>query len=291
MQGLMAWRALLLAACILGAALALLPARAAGREAEVKEIIVTSAILQRGMPVRVYLPPGYSRRRAYPVLYLFHGQLENQAMWEDLGLFAEASALIEAGEIRPLIIVTPYIDNSFGVNTGSAWMTSDPRGFKVRYPEGRFEDYILREMMPTIERKFAIHARRETRWIGGISMGGFAALHAAFRHPERFGRVGAHSPALPPPHWNWLFPDFDTIRDRHPQLLAATRDLHGMAIYLDCGTEDDYGFHTQVQQLGETLKTRDATLQLALQPGRHNRAYWAAHLADYLRFYAGGANY
>lgn len=264
-----------------------LHASAASRSDEVRELLVPSEILQRGMPARIYLPPGYDPKRRYPVLYLFHGQLENQAMWEELGLFGEASALIRERKIRPLIIVTPFIDNSFGVNSNSELTNTDPRGFVVRYPQGRFEDYIVTELIPYIERNFAAEAKRSGRWVGGISMGGFAALHTAFRHPEMFNRVGGHSPAFPPPQWDWLFPDFDTTRDRHPSVLAETRDLQGMKVYLDCGQQDDYGFQTPTEKMAQALKAKAVDVTLALRPGRHNRGYWSDQLGDYLLFYAG----
>src|SRR5260370_17987569 len=60
----------------------------------------------------------------------------------------------------------------------------------------RYDDFFLREFMPWIENRYRIAATRESRGIGGISMGGYGALRMAFLHPRLFGSVSAHSAAL-----------------------------------------------------------------------------------------------
>lgn len=264
-----------------------MPGFAASREAEVREVLITSKVLDRDLPARIYLPPDYSRRHHYPVLYLFHGQLETQAMWQDMGLFSKASQLIKEGRILPLIIVTPFIDNSFGVNTQTELSRTDLSGYTVQYPKGRFEDYIHTELIHYTDRHFHTLRQRESRWVGGISMGGFAALHIAFRHTEQFAKVGGHSPAFPSPQWDWLYPDYKLVMERNPMMIAENKDLRSLKIYLDCGTEDEYGFHYPVKNLIELLKTKGVEVEGKLQPGKHNKAYWSDHIEDYLIFYAG----
>ena len=50
--------------------------------------------------------------------------------------------------------------------------------------------------MPFIESHYRIQADRQDRGITGISMGGYGALRFAFRYPQLFGSVSAHSAAL-----------------------------------------------------------------------------------------------
>ncbi len=68
-----------------------------------------SETLQRQLPYRVYLPPGYdSTTERYPVVYLLHGGGGGFAEWTDLDhIGLSADAMITEGRIRPMILVMP----------------------------------------------------------------------------------------------------------------------------------------------------------------------------------------
>lgn len=259
----------------------------AGRAAVVVQEQVPSAALGRTMPALVYLPPAFDAQRRYPVLYLYHGLRETHTFWRGLGLFDAATALIERRLIQPLLIVTPQLDNSFGVNNAADRTETMPHGGPVTFHGGRYEDYLVHDLVDFVDARYPTRAERAARSVGGISMGGFAALHAAFRHPDRFGRAGGHSPALVQDDWNWLYPAEVPRASRDVQRLAAERDLAGLQVYLDCGEQDDFGFAEPVRALSQTLRSRGVAVRSALRAGRHDSAYWMAHLDEYLQFYAG----
>ncbi len=79
------------------------------------------------------------------------------------------------------------------------------------------------------------------RYIGGYSMGGFAALHVGLRNPEMFSKIGGHSPTLfldtyvTPEIDRWLFPTEEARRERDPVLLAETANLEGIQVFIDTG--------------------------------------------------------
>ena len=60
----------------------------------------------------------------------------------------------------------------------------------------RYEDFFVKEFLPFIESHYRIRADRAHRGITGVSMGGYGALRFAFRYPQLFGSVSAHSAAL-----------------------------------------------------------------------------------------------
>ena len=260
------------------------PAIAAGR---VDHLSVSSAALKRPMAAAVYLPPGYSTALRYPVLYLFYGYGGNPDSWFDAGLAINRTAdkLIAARAIDALIIVAPDYDNSFGVNA------ADGQSAGSGVSAGQYEDYLIGELLPAIEARYSTDARREKRYAGDISMGGFAALHLGLRHTALFGKVGGHSAAL----WdysaadqflgqrNWLYATADLRARRDPLLLAAAADLRGVSFYLDVGNRD--ALRQQDAAMAGVLQGRAAAVEFHTDSGGHDGGYWSAQLDNYLRFY------
>ncbi len=256
-------------------------------EARIVEERVPSAALGREMGALVYLPSGYQAGRRYPVLYLYHGMRESKGFWGELGLFERATELVRAGRIQPLIIVTPQLDNSFGVNNAASYHDAAFPAGPVTFDGGRYEDYLVNDLVDFIDARYPTRAERDARWVGGISMGGFAALHAAMRHPDRFSRAGGHSPALIEGEFAWLYPPEVPRASRDVLRLAQLRDLAGLEVFLDCGQQDDFGFAPPTKRLAQTLAQREVAVQTLWPAGRHERLYWMEHLAAYLAFYAG----
>lgn len=87
---------------------------------------------------------------------------------------AAADALIKAGEISPLRIVCPNLDNSRGINSAAQYR--ECRGKYGIVYKGRYEDYLLDELIPFVESTFPAIMDRSARYIGGISYGGYTAL-------------------------------------------------------------------------------------------------------------------
>lgn len=141
-----------------------------------------SPSIERRMKFDIVLPPGYEQGEGrYPVLYLLHGYMQNYTVWgRNLG------AAFYARELGELILVLPDGGNSWFINY-------------ARSDEGQrndWEDYLIEDLVGYVDGNFRTVARREGRAIGGLSMGGFAALTLALRHPDMFASMGSTSGAL-----------------------------------------------------------------------------------------------
>lgn len=264
-------------------------AHAAGR-AECRT--VPSKILGRSVPYCVLLPPSYDseKTRRYPVLYFLHGLGENEQILLNSGGWDLIQDLWDQKRIGEFLIATPAADRTFYINS---------RDGRVRY-----EDFFIKEFLPFIEGHYRIRSDRAHRGITGVSMGGYGALRFAFRYPQLFGSVSAHSAALiaklpriqilgtqenalsfalggafgnpfDPAFWKRNSP-FTIVRD-------SPRPV-GMHIYFDCGTEDDYGFNVGTQAFHELLAARGIPHEFHLYPGGHNEVYFAQHLPASLEF-------
>jgi enterochelin esterase family protein len=187
-----------------------------------------SATLQRAMPYRVYLPPGYAEStRRYASLYLLHGMGGSNREWQDLGVASVADRLIAAGQIAPLIIVMPEGARSYWVDQasgGEQW--------------GR---YTAVDLVREIDATYRTLTRARSRAIGGLSMGAHGALQLALNYPGEFGAVGAHSLVLR---------RFDSIpsyfgnaaefAQRDPMQIVSTRGSGScpFALWIDIGRAD-----------------------------------------------------
>jgi enterochelin esterase-like enzyme len=246
----------------------------------VQKVIFHSESLGKDMNFNIYLPKGYEETKKYPVLYLLHGYSGNEDSWlPGLGMDTTADEMLSENKINPLIIVSPQIDNSYGFNSTSL---------------GNYSDYIVTDLIQYVDSHFNTDATREGRYIGGLSMGGWAALHNAFQHPELYSKVGGHSPAVWMDDWTnvgglkgWLYPSEEIRKQRDPFLLAETQNLEGMSVYLDCGDADSYKFYQGAEALYHKLQSKKVNSEYHLSPGGHDGEYWKSHMRDYLLFYSG----
>src|SRR5204863_6139881 len=58
---------------------------------------------------------------------------------------------------------------------------------------GRYEDYVVDELVPFVDAHFRTLASRDHRGVVGKSSGGYGALVLGMRHPDVFGAVASHA--------------------------------------------------------------------------------------------------
>jgi S-formylglutathione hydrolase FrmB len=260
---------------------------------------IKSAILGQTVHYCVMLPPGYDAAaghapRRYPVLYFLHGLGDNEQTLFKAGGWALIEDLRRQGQIGDFLIVAPEAKATFYINSVDG---------RVRY-----SDFFLKEFIPYIETHYSVRRERSARAISGVSMGGYGALRFAFAHPDLFSSVSAQSAALMPespqeisasmhsgtpldsllgavfgapidvPHWN----------QNSPFVLAKQNRsrLAGLAIYFNCGNQDEFGFEKGAAALHDQLKTESVRHEYHLYPGNHGAEFFLAHLGETLKFHS-----
>ncbi len=241
----------------------------------IQQQVFYSPALGQHMSYLIYLPPGYqSSSRPYPALYLLHGVAGDNTEWLEIGIPDAADRLIGRGEIQPILIVFPYGDAGYYVNSPNGGL--------------RWQDYLIEDVVSGVDASYRTLPRPEKRAIGGLSMGGDGALQLAMRFPEIFSIAAAHSPSsrllfehVPPD----IYGDEAFFRAHNPFWLA--QDVAGASqvrIWIDVGDEDPWRWNAGA--IHAALEARGIDHEFHLYPGLHEGDYWVDHLDDYLDFYS-----
>lgn len=260
-----------------------------------------SEILGQTVHYCVMLPSGYDAAasghtpRRYPVLYFLHGLGDNEQTLFKGGGWDVIQDLRQRGQIPDFLIVAPEGKRSFYINSADG--------------HARYSDFLIREFIPYIESHYSIRRERSARAISGVSMGGYGALRFAFAYPELFSSVSAQSAALLTeapqpagtmpmptplggmmgsvfgnpidlPHWNQNSPF--VLAKQNRAKIRATR----LAIYFNCGREDEFGFDRGAEELHRRLQAESVAHEFHLYPGNHGAEYFLAHLGETILFHA-----
>jgi putative tributyrin esterase len=242
-----------------------------------QDVVFRSASLNRDMPYRVFLPANVVAGQKLPVVYLLHGG--------DGGGFRDWSNESEVAmyAARNLILVMPEGAFSYYMNAAEK-------------PQDRYEDYVLRDLMPDVASRFPVSDRRESRAIVGISMGGFAAIKWAFSRPELFAFVGALSPSIEVVNrefrirnrvrgieeW-WRLrtvfgpPGSDWRRASDPFLLVESA-LPDQSPYIYVAVGEQERFLEPNRRFARRLQERGFRFEFHTSPGVHNWSLWDSQI-------------
>ena len=265
---------------------------------------LNSHILKQLVHYCVYLPSGYDEGatqhppKRYPVLYFLHGLGDNEQTLFNSGGWTLLDDLRRQHKMGDFLIVAPEGRRTFFINSADGSM--------------RYSDFFLREFLPHIERKYRIRPGRAGRAISGMSMGGYGALRFAFAHPELFSAVSAQSAALitespqmldsasraGSPLAGVLAAVFgNPINVSHwnansPFVLAKRNAsaLKKMAIYFNCGQDDNYGFEKGAAALHNELQKAGVKHEYHAYPGDHSLTYFLSHFAEVMEFHSKAFN-
>ena len=213
--------------------------------------------------VWVYTPPGYDPSRAYPVLCLLHGVMEDAQAWTTAGRAdLVLDALIARKQAVPMIAVFPL---GYGFPDAPAQVQRLFLGVKgQRDIMDAFGRCLFDEILPLVERNYRIRKGPASRAIAGASMGGAQALYLGLTHPNAFGRIGAFSGAF-----TLLGQDLDAV---FPPLDAA----HAPSVWLSCGTGDFLLGPNRA--CAAWLKSKRIPITEVETPGAHTWMVWRRDL-------------
>ena len=248
-----------------------------------------SQLVNASLPYNVILPPGYraSRTTRYPVLYLLHGHAGHYTDW-----LTRTNVADYATQYR-MIVVMPEGNNSWYVD--SAGVATD-----------KYESYILKELIPDVDKRYRTIQSRYGRAVAGLSMGGYGAIKYGLKYPATFVFAGSMSGAFGVTRYtetemggsNWepflkIFgPPGSDVRKAN-DVLEIARGLSPARVgslpyfYFDCGTEDAAQHFKPNRELSEIFLEKKIAHEYRELPGGHSWAYWDQQVQEVLKIAAG----
>jgi len=223
---------------------------------KIDSISYLSSTVGNDRRVLVYTPPGYSKNKKYPVLYLLHGIGGDEKEWFNGGKpHIILDNLYADGKIEPMIVVLP---------NGRA-MKDDRATGNVMAPDkvqafATFEKDLLTDLIPFIEKNYSVLTDREHRAIAGLSMGGGQSLNFGLGNLDRFAWVGGFSSAPNTKTPEILVPDIDAARTKIKLL------------YMSCGASDR--LITFSKRLHDYLAKNELPHIYFIEPGGHDFKVW-----------------
>ena len=144
----------------------------------------------------IYTPAGYeSGKGRYPVLYLLHGMGGDEDAWAATGRVAEImDNLIAQGKAEPMIVVmtngcTQHVAAP-GYSHEGMW-----RPYMSGSMDGSFEA-MFPSIVAWVDGHYRTKAKRSSRAIAGLSMGGFHSMQISKEYPTMFDYVALFSAAI-----------------------------------------------------------------------------------------------
>jgi enterochelin esterase-like enzyme len=204
----------------------------------------------------IYTPPGYSKTKKYPVLYLLHGIGGDEKEWLNGGKPQVILDNLYANKkVEPMIVVMP---------NGRAMKDDRPVGNIMAADKveafATFEQDLLNDLIPHIEKNYPVYTEREHRAIAGLSMGGGQSLNFGLGNLDKFAWVGGFSSA----------PNTKKPEELIPDVEKAKKQLK--LLWISCGDQDrliNFGKRTH-----EFLVENKVPHIYYIEPGNHDFNVW-----------------
>jgi len=257
--------------------------------------------------VDIWLPPGFDKSQKYSVIYMHDGQMLfdpsktwNKKEWkvdETLG------ALIRDKKIPPVIVVGIWNN---GEKRRYEYMPQKPfeklpisTQAEIRttlmtitdhspYPllADNYLKFIVKELMPSINKLYPTYGDRSHTFIAGSSFGGMISWYALCEYPKVFGGaacLSTHWPGMFPGNMNAALPtEFYKYINKH-------FPVKNHRIYFDYGTESlDQYYEPYQQKVDSILRAKkmssDNWVTQKFDGKDHSEGAWAERLAIPIQF-------
>jgi enterochelin esterase-like enzyme len=248
----------------------------------VTKVWYKSAVLEMDRRLYVYTPAGYDNSSAkYPVFYLLHGAGGDEDAWTTMGRAAQImDNLIAQGKAKPMIVVmTNGNANQAGAQNEVPVVQVQGQTGMASYQRyaGKFEEHLVKDVVPFIEKNYRTLSGKENRAIAGLSMGGGHTQTITNNNPGFFNYIGVFSMGIMANNQN--NPDALKIEQEREVKIEALKNSGYKLYWIGVG-KDDF-LYQSVITLRNTLDKHNFKYTYRESTGGHTWANWRIYLSEF----------
>jgi enterochelin esterase-like enzyme len=253
--------------------------------------------------VEVWLPPGYDGRRPHAVLYMHDGQMlfDASTTWNKKAWAVDqvAAPLLAAGRLRDFIVVGPWNNGKlrFAEYFPQAWLPKLDAVWQQQLAEralfgppraDAYLRFLVEELKPAIDARYATRTGRDDCLLMGSSMGGLISCYGLCEYPQVFGGAACVST-----HWIGGFERNEVVPAAAEAYLREKLPPPGsVRLWMDRGTAELDALYDQAQARIDRLMAAKGFkpphfVSKVYEGGGHNETDWSRHLHEPLQFLLG----
>jgi enterochelin esterase-like enzyme len=244
-----------------------------------------SPTLKLNRRMYVYTPAGYEANKEikYPVLYLLHGAGGDEDAWTQLGRAPNImDNLIALGKTKPMIVVMTngnatqqaemgyapvIVSPAVNPPAAPAAVPGTPGARGVNPNAGRFEESLVKDVIPYIESHYRVLTDKNNRAVAGLSMGGGHTQNVTLKYPDMFAYIGVFSMGI------------RTVSDDLENQFKVLKSKNPKLYYVAVGKSDQLLQATQT--LVAMLKKYEFNYIYNETSGWHSWSNWRIYLSDF----------
>lgn len=248
----------------------------------VNKVWYKSTVLEMDRRVYVYTPAGYENSGIkYPVFYLLHGAGGDEDAWTTMGRAAQImDNLIAQGKAKPMIVVmTNGNANQAGAQNEVPSVQVQGQAGMASYQRlaGKFEEHLVKDVVPFIEKNYRTLTGKENRAIAGLSMGGGHTQTITNNNPGFFNYIGVFSMGIMGS--NVANPDAAKLEQERDAKIEALKNSGYKLYWIGVG-KDDF-LYQSVVTLRSTLDKHNFKYTYRESTGGHTWPNWRIYLSEF----------
>ena len=233
------------------------------REGHLEEHEIASDVFGEKRPFQLYFPARYRTMRRYPLLVVHDG--DDYVRFSNLKTVLDN--LIHRLEIPSMVVA----------------LIQSPDRMREYADDPRHAEFLVRELVPLLERRYPLLAQPSARGLMGASFGAVASLAAAWRYPSFFGNLMLQS-------GSFVFTDVGQ-HDRGPvfdqvvRFVNEFRDNPGRPserVFMSCGQYESLIYYNR--SLYPMLQQTGMQVRFSESRDGHNWENWRDRLREGLSY-------
>ncbi|MCH5299236.1 MAG: alpha/beta hydrolase [Ruminococcus sp.] len=244
--------------------------------------IVTLPYSKTEKDIYIWTPDDYDESEKYSVIYMTDGQNlfnKNATSTGSWGAAESVKSMMKLSEHKAIIV---GIDDSTS-NRDSELTPNIGKSTDENFDGGTgeyFSDFVVGDVVPYIESNYSVYTTPEHNSICGSSSGGIESFYIGMEHPDKFGTIGALSPAFS------LFDDETWVKYLKQKDFSDNTPF----VYIFNGNNDDLetylleGAKSMVNNLKEVDYPDEKVTIKIYDKGQHNERNWRMIFPEFLKF-------